>query len=795
MKRSLKHISSLTAMLMVISVANAQQLISIAEARSTSEGSIVKVTGTVTNGSELGIIRYLQDGTAGIAAYGSNVSGVVRNDSITVTGKLKDYNGLYEIDPITSVVNHGQAATPIQPQSVPIGAVGESLEGQLITIDNVTFSGSGNFSGNTNYTVASGANQLQIRINTNSNLVGTVIPSGAVSITGVLSQFNAYQLLPRDLNDIVAYAAPEKKISVSVNGTDYLSGSMVSLGIAASASIAIKNLGTGTLTINNAVFSGLEAAAYTSTITAGTIGSNGSTNYTITIVPISEGTQHATLTISSDDPALGAYVLHFEAGGSGGLASEPSANPTNLVFSDTKAYKINGSFTASLGSPKYLVLWKNGSAITEIPTDGTTYKRGDQIGGAKVAYVGNGTSFSPRGVIANQTYHFAIFAFNGENGIENYKTDNPLIGSHASTGQNAGAYYAGISTTNTSFLSDLTSLINAHTMITYSNYTSTIVPNFYARDTTNGDSYMECQYSGQRRVYSGNFVWQAPGSLNYSREHVYARSWMPGGPYNNGNLPPDNDQHNLFPVNQNDVNAIRSNYPFGEVVTPSHTYLAAKRGVNASNKMVYEPRDEFKGDVARALMYMAVSYNGYNGKTWSIPDYISNSIQYGQDLDVLLKWHFQDLPDAHEIARNEYIFDLQGNRNPFIDSVQYACYINFGNMNGKTPSQDCLNGVPPSTPEPPEGGEDSTKVSINTAESSTYITVFPIPASKAISVVSTSPKILAYQLVDVRGAIIAKRSDINAMTLSIDISRIESGVLFVQLTTENGTVTKKVQVE
>jgi len=777
----------------------AQELISISQARNTSVGNVVKVTGVVTNGAELGIIRYLQDGTAGIAAYGPQVNGVNRNDSITVTGTLKEFNGLFEIDPISNIVNHGTATTIPQPLSVPIESVGEQVEGQLITVDNVTFASNGFFEGNSNYNIASGSDQLQVRINTNSDLVETAIPVGVVSVTGLVSQFNTYQLLPRDVNDIVAYSAPEKKINVRVNGVNYLSGSTVGLGSTTSATITIKNTGTGILNIDNVVFSGSQASAYSTNIVTGGIGANVSVPYSITITPTTSGTQYATLTISSDDPNASEYVLHFEASGTDGYASEPTNNPTQLVFNGTKAYKLNGSFTAAVGSPKYIVLWKNGSAVTDVPTDGTTYQRGDQIGSSKVAYVGSGTTFSPRGVIANQTYHFAIFAFNGQNGIENYKTDNPLLGSVISGGQNAGTYYSGISVESTTFVKNLTDLINPHTMVNYSQYTNTIVPNFYARDTTGGDSYMECQYSGQRRKYSGSFAWQAPGNLNYSREHVYARSWMPGGPYNSGNQPPDNDQHNLFPVNQDKVNAVRSNYPFGEVKTVTETYLEGKLGLNEANKKVYEPRDAFKGDVARALMYMAVSYNGYNGKTWTIPDYISNSIPYGQDLDVLLKWHFQDLPDAHEIARNEFIYDLQGNRNPFIDSVQYACYINFGNMNKKEPTSECLAGTPTPTnptPDPPTEVDDSTKVNINSIDPFS-IAIFPIPANKTLFVNSPDHKITSYELIDIRGTVLRKETNVkgDAKNVFIDIQQINAGVFFVKLTTEKGIVTKKIIIE
>ena len=75
----------------------------ILEARGMAIGTVVTVKGIVTNGPELGVIRYFQDNTAGIAAYGSITSAAQRGDSVTITGTLKNYNQLLELDPTTNV--------------------------------------------------------------------------------------------------------------------------------------------------------------------------------------------------------------------------------------------------------------------------------------------------------------------------------------------------------------------------------------------------------------------------------------------------------------------------------------------------------------------------------------------------------------------------------------------------------------------------------------------------------------------------------------------------------------------
>lgn len=185
---------------------------SISVARAAAIGSTVSVRGKVTNGTELGVIRYLQDNVSGIAIYGSNVSSINRGDSIVATGTLTSYNNLLEITPVTYTVVSPAGNMP-PPIVITPNAFNETYEGRLIRIDNCTISGAGtNFAGNTNYTITAATQTAVIRISTTSNLVGAVIPSGTVSVIGIGSQFcsspasgctNGYQLLPRDQNDII----------------------------------------------------------------------------------------------------------------------------------------------------------------------------------------------------------------------------------------------------------------------------------------------------------------------------------------------------------------------------------------------------------------------------------------------------------------------------------------------------------------------------------------------------------------------------------------------------------------
>lgn len=85
---------------------------------------------------------------------------------------------------------------------------------------------------------------------------------------------------------------------------------------------------------------------------------------------------------------------------------------------------------------------------------------------------------------------------------------------------------------------------------------------------------------------------------------------------------------------------------------PGATASGSFRDQNADGIVVFEPRDDHKGDVARAMFYMSVRY------WWVIPD----------EMEAALRdWHTLDPPDDDERARNDRIQEAQGNRNPFVD--------------------------------------------------------------------------------------------------------------------------------
>ncbi|MCC2546388.1 phospholipase D-like domain-containing protein [Hymenobacter sp. BT175] len=211
----------------------AQTPITIAAARAmdpgfNASGSTVTVRGVVTNGAELRDIRYLQDATGGIAAYSpALVVGINQGDSIQVTGTLKNFRGLLELDPVTSItVLAGNRPLP-SPVVFPAGgltaAFAEQYEGRLVRLNGLTsintLSGAPvtAFS-NTTFRINNDPNTV-LFVNAGSSgpngLIGKPSPTGTFDAIGIMSQFtnlapgaNGYQLLPRLYTDFLQGNTP-----------------------------------------------------------------------------------------------------------------------------------------------------------------------------------------------------------------------------------------------------------------------------------------------------------------------------------------------------------------------------------------------------------------------------------------------------------------------------------------------------------------------------------------------------------------------------------------------------------
>jgi len=218
----------------------------IAEARtytagtSSDPGDTVTVTGIVTNGDELGMIRYIQDETAGIAIYPTaNWAGFFIpevGDEITVTGSLTEFANLLEVGPDLIDVTLNSSDNPL-PEYIVLtpNVLNETYEGMRVKVNSVIFdNGGSSFLGNTTYSFSNllGETGTIFINNANAGIIGEMVPVGAVNIEGILSQhsysdpFSGYQILP--LNMDAFHSASSVNLTSAVTQTD-LSVSSITL--------------------------------------------------------------------------------------------------------------------------------------------------------------------------------------------------------------------------------------------------------------------------------------------------------------------------------------------------------------------------------------------------------------------------------------------------------------------------------------------------------------------------------------------------------------------------------------
>ncbi len=250
----------------------------IAAARAQGIGANVTITGIVTNGDELGPIRYIEDATAGLALYDPTVlSAVVRGDEVTVSGILVDYNGLMEMTPVNSSITNS-TGNSITPQLITPIQVGETTESELVQINNVIFNSGGSlFTVGTHDFIANGETG-KVYIRAGNPLENSLIPMGPVTLIGISSQYtflipanDGYQILPRDSSDIIQtgaliFTAPVVQSNITITSFDLSwtvsdsSSTNCNYGLTNAIGIAVNN-GGNTLT-HTMSLTGLQPATF-----------------------------------------------------------------------------------------------------------------------------------------------------------------------------------------------------------------------------------------------------------------------------------------------------------------------------------------------------------------------------------------------------------------------------------------------------------------------------------------------------------------------------------------------------
>ena len=232
-------------------------------------------------------------------------------------------------------------------------------------------------------------------------------------------------------------------------------------------------------------------------------------------------------------------------------------------------------------------------------------------------------------------------------------------------------------------LPGLHEIIKGHTTYSYTNFKNASI--LIDADPDNPGNMI--------RVYEGSMS-EDEALTNFSREHVWAKTYG----FKN-TQPMYNDYHNLHPCETN-LNSTRGDNYFGEVATHDSSTSIYKNSSKYSwaNELMdgnyigggyFEPKDEFKGDVARTIFYMAIRYEGDNGEVDLEVDGDRNTSRYNTfdlstadgkhgDFEYLYEWATSDIDPVsdYEVNRNNVIDqNYQHNRNPFIDHPEFIIMI------------------------------------------------------------------------------------------------------------------------
>ena len=233
---------------------------------------------------------------------------------------------------------------------------------------------------------------------------------------------------------------------------------------------------------------------------------------------------------------------------------------------------------------------------------------------------------------------------------------------------------------------------------------------FYTTDNDKG--YVVDRYSNERRKFDS----QGAAVSGMNIEHSFPKSWW-GRTKTQAYM----DLFNLMPSDSK-ANSSKSNYGMGIVTKVSYDNGCIKVGEGSEGFKLWQPSKEWEGDFSRGYMYMATAYQDY---TW-VSDEAKQSLTQGDyptlkkwAYELYIKWAKEDPVNELEVKRNNAVYKIQGNRNPFIDFPNLMEYIwgdsvNYAFDPAKTvTSEKYTNGgsTDPDTPQP--GDEEETIYTAN----------------------------------------------------------------------------------
>lgn len=257
-------------------------------------------------------------------------------------------------------------------------------------------------------------------------------------------------------------------------------------------------------------------------------------------------------------------------------------------------------------------------------------------------------------------------------------------------GQAPANYYNSATGTGYVLKTQLYNIIKNHTDQSYPGLYTTYQTSDVKSNGKVWDMYSNCDFTFGTVANGGNQDnGTDPGGecVLFNREHTVPQSYF------NSATPMYSDAHFVLPTDKV-VNAKRDNYPFGVVGNASWVSgNGSKLGPNLNSGysagysgIVFEPIDEYKGDIARVLFYfvtryetqLAGFYSGSNAGSIQSKNMFDGTAARSFSptfLNILLEWNRQDPVSAKERARNNAIYARQGNRNPYIDNNNYVTLV------------------------------------------------------------------------------------------------------------------------
>lgn len=330
-------------------------------------------------------------------------------------------------------------------------------------------------------------------------------------------------------------------------------------------------------------------------------------------------------------------------------------------------------------------------------------------------------------------------------------------------------YYDSATGSGYTLKTQLYNIIKDHTSVSY---TPGVWDAFYTTDVkSNGyvwDMYSDQPGGAPAYDYTlgddqcGNY--SGEGSC-YNREHSFPKSWFDDA------FPMYTELFHLYPTDGY-VNGKRSNYPFGEVGSASWTSTnGSKLGTSdypGYSGIVFEPIDEYKGDFARTYFYMATRYENLIS-SWPGSDMLDGSNEQcftDWALEMLIEWSINDPVSQKELDRNDAIYAIQHNRNPFIDHPEFVNII-WG-----------------------DGGSTSSRLE---DLSTSAISIYPNPTQGLVNLkFDQSDEINTIKIYNLLGESIMQVDLTDENNCTIDLSEFPKGIYIVQISNSESNWVRKI---